>query len=243
LVDALHRAGAETIEVPLTEQTGPEDGGVALRDAARDVTRFHWVVLTSVNAVSRFMGALRDARALSGVRVASVGPATAGALRRTGVEPDLVPAEHWAQGLVDEFPEYEPGSSSNQVLFPCADQAPSTIPDGLRSKGWDVQRVEAYRTVPLPPPEPALLEKMAHADAVTFTASSSAKAYAALEGADGGPLAVPPLVISMGPSTAKSARAVGMSGVEVAYGPSTEGIVDALIHHLAEPAPAAERQD
>ena len=245
LVDALHRAGAETIEVPLTEQTGPEDGGVALSAAARDVSRFRfrWVVLTSVNAVNRFMGELRDARALGDVLVAAVGPATADALRRTGVEPDLVPAEHWAQGLVDEFPEYEPGQSGNQVLFPCADQSPSTIPDGLSSKGWNVRRVEAYRTVPLPPPEPALLERMAHADAVTFTASSSAKAYAALTGADGELLPVPPLVIAMGPSTAKSARALGMSGIEVAQRPSTEGVVEALVHHLAEAAPSAERQD
>jgi uroporphyrinogen-III synthase len=80
---------------------------------------------------------------------------------------------------------------------------------------------------------------MAHADAVTFTASSSAKAYAALKGADGEPLPVPPLVISMGPSTAKSARALGMSGVEVALRPSTEGLVDALVHHFAEVASGA----
>jgi uroporphyrinogen-III synthase len=47
----------------------------------------------------------------------------------------------------------------------------------------------------------------------------------------------------MGPSTAKSARALGMSGIEVAQRPSTEGIVDALVHHLARAAPSPERQD
>jgi uroporphyrinogen III methyltransferase/synthase len=236
LADALQRAGAETIDVPLTEQTDPVDGGIALRAAALDVRRFRWVVLTSVNAVRRFMAELRDARALGTVLVAAVGPATADLLRRRGVEPDLVPAEHWAPGLVAEFPQCEPGSSGNLVLFPCADQAPSTIPEGLSSKGWEVQRVEAYRTVALPPPGPALLERMAHADAVTFTAGSSAKAYSALKGTDGEPLRVPPLVISIGPSTATSARALGMTGVEEAHGPSTEGIVNALILHLGAPA-------
>jgi uroporphyrinogen III methyltransferase / synthase len=236
LADALQRGGAETIDVPLTEQTDPEDGGIALRAAALDISSFRWLVLTSVNAVRRFMGELRDARALGIVLVAAVGPATANALRRSGVEPDLVPAEHWAQGLVAEFPDYEPGLSGNLVLFPCADQAPSTIPDGLSSKGWEVQRVEAYRTVPLSPPGPELLEKMAHADAVTFTAGSSAKAYSALKGTDGEPLRVPPLVIAIGPSTATSARALGMTGVQEAHRPSTEGIVDALIHHLGTPA-------
>ena len=39
------------------------------------------------------------------VLVAAVGPATADALRRAGVEPDLVPAEHSARGLVEAFPD------------------------------------------------------------------------------------------------------------------------------------------
>ena len=70
------------------------------------------------------MDCLRDARALGSTKVAAVGPATAVALRRAGVEPDLVPAEHWAAGLVDAFPaaDLEPGAA--RVLFPCADQAP-----------------------------------------------------------------------------------------------------------------------
>jgi uroporphyrinogen III methyltransferase/synthase len=62
LVEALQRAGAETIEMPLTTQTGPADGGAALRAAAADVGSYDWVVLTSANAVNRFMGELRDAR-------------------------------------------------------------------------------------------------------------------------------------------------------------------------------------
>ena len=46
------------------------------------------------------MAEFRDARALGPVLVAAVGPATADALRLAGVEPDLVPAEHGARGLV-----------------------------------------------------------------------------------------------------------------------------------------------
>lgn len=235
LVDALRRVGAESLELPLTEQTGAGDGGAALRAAAAEVGRYRWVVLTSVNAVQRFMAELRDARSLGATLVAAVGPATADALRATGVEPDLVPAEHWAPGLIAEFPDAEPGSDDVRVLFPCADQAPSTIPDGLASKGWDVVRVEAYRTVALPPPQPAVLAKVAQADAVVFTASSAARAYVDLTGPDGAPLAVPPLVVCIGPTTAGTARALGMPGVQEAHGASTEGIVAALIAHLAGP--------
>jgi uroporphyrinogen III methyltransferase / synthase len=238
LVEALHRAGAEVVEVPLTEQVGPSDGGVALRAAAKELGHYQWAVFTSVNAVERLMGELRDARSLGSLLVAAVGPATAGALRTAGVEPDLVPAEHRAAGLVAEFPEFaefpdhEPGSPGNLVLFPCAEEVPSTIFEGLRTKGWEVRRIPAYRTVALPPPEDWLLERMAHADAITFAASSSVTAYAALKGPDGRPLAVPPLVVCLGPTTAGDARGLGMTGVEEADGPSSEGIVAALARNL-----------
>jgi uroporphyrinogen III methyltransferase/synthase len=236
LVGALRGVGAEVIEVPLTEQTDPPDGGAALRAAAAEIDRCRWVVFTSVNAVTRFMAELRDARSLGPTLVAAVGPATADALRRLGVEPDLIPAEHWANGLVAEFPNHDPASPDNQVLFPCADQAPTTIPEGLLQKGWHVRRVEAYRTVALPPPDRDELEKLARADAVIFTAGSSAAAYAALSGPDGGPLHVPPLVVCIGPTTAARARALGMSGVTEAHGPSMEGLIDVLVHHVTGPA-------
>jgi len=68
---------------------------------------------------------------------------------------------------------------------------------------------------------------------VTFTASSSAKAYAALKGSDGAPLPVPPLVVCIGSTTAHDARALGMTGVEEADASSSEGIVAALVAALA----------
>jgi uroporphyrinogen III methyltransferase/synthase len=231
LVDALERAGASVVELPLTVQVDPADGGAALRAAAADVGGCRWVVLTSVNAVDRFMAALRDARALAGVGVAAVGPATADALRRAGVEPDLVPAEHSARGIVEEFPDA--GTDARRgVLFPSAELAPGTIPEGLGHKGWDVRRVEAYRTVPLSVQEPALLARVGAADAVVFTASSSVQAFVALRTPEGAPVPVPPHVVCIGPTTAEAARAAGMDGVQEARGASAEGIVAELADHF-----------
>ena len=178
LVDALERAGATALELPLTRQVDPSDGGAALRAAAAEVQENRWVVLTSVNAVERFVAELRDARALGPVLVAAVGPATADALRMAGVEPDLVPAEHSARGLVEEFPPSD--GAGRRVLFPCADLSPDTIVEGLGQKGWEVRRVEAYRTVARSSPEPELLARVAAADAVSFTATSSVAAFGAL---------------------------------------------------------------
>jgi len=232
LAEALEDAGATTVILPLTTQTDPSDGGAALAAAAAEVGRYQWVVLTSANAVHRFLGALRDARSLATTLVAAVGPATADALRMGGVEPDLVPAESWAQGLVEEFPDRDPELGEGRVLFPAADQAPDTIAEGLGQKGWDVTRVEAYRTVERPSPDPETLARAVAADAVTFTASSSVRAYPSLRGPDGVALPVPPCVVCIGPTTAATARELGLAGVEEAWGATVEGIVNALAHHL-----------
>jgi uroporphyrinogen III methyltransferase/synthase len=234
LAEVLEHAGAHVIEMPLTTQTGPSDGGLALAAAAARVADYDWVVLTSATGAHRFMGQLRDARALGSAQVAAVGPATADALRMSGVEPDLIPAEHWAKGLIEEFPERAEGAGG-RILFPCADQAPSTIPDGLAAKGWTVDRVEAYATVPLEVTDPALLAEVARADAVTFTATSSIRAYLALRGPDGAAMPVAPFVVCIGPTTAQNARALGLGPVAEAWGASSEGIVAVLADHFAGP--------
>jgi uroporphyrinogen III methyltransferase/synthase len=233
LVDALWHVGARVVELPLTAQIGPADDGASLRAAVAELETYDWVVFTSANAVERMMAELRDARQFGPARVAAVGPATADALRRAGIEPDLVPAEHRAQGLLDEFPACE-GAQAGRVLFPSADLAPSTVPDGLGQKGWEVTRIEAYRTVASADAEPGLLAEAAAADAVTFAASSAVRAYLALRTPEGEPLAVPPVVVCLGPSTADTARAAGLNGVLEAEGATTLGTVAVLIDRLGE---------
>jgi len=231
LVDRLQRAGADALELPLTRQVDASDGGAALRAAAAEVGDHRWVVLTSANAVERFMGELRDARDLGGVLVAAVGPSTADALRMAGVEPDLVPTEHSARALVEVFPAPEAGGS-DRVLFPCADLAPDTIAEGLGDKGWRVRRVEAYRTVALSVRDPALLDRVAAADALTLTATSSVEAFVALRTPGGAPVPAPGHVVCIGPTTAAAARAAGLQGVHEAWGSSADGIVAELVGHF-----------
>ena len=235
LVTALEAAGATVLELALTEQADPADGGAALRAAAGDLGARAWVVLTSVNAVERFVAASSDPGALRGVRVAVVGPASADALRATaGVEPDLVPAVHSAAGLVDAFP-YARRGDNRRVLFPAADRAPATVADGLAAKGWAVERVEAYRTVALPSPDPASTARVADADAIVFLAASSVEVYAAAASSSGGAASAPPLIVCIGATTAAAARAAGLAGVEQAPAASPEGLVAALAEHLGPP--------
>jgi uroporphyrinogen III methyltransferase/synthase len=232
LVEALEFEGARVIEMPLTAQVVPVDDGAELRAQAAHVGDYHWVIFTSVNAVDALMAEVRDARALGPVKVAAVGPATADALRRAGIEPDLVPAEHSADALVEAFPTSTDATRA-RVLFPSADIAPPTVADGLGKKGWTVTRVDAYRTVDLPSPDPDVLTDVARADAVTFTATSSVQAYLALRTPEGLAVPTPSCVLCIGAATAESARSLGLTGVIEAPAASTAGMVAALVEHFA----------
>lgn len=217
LADALAVAGARVIEVPVIEVALPAGDGAALAQAAAQVAEHQWVAFTSANAVTRFLPLLRDARSLAGIGVAAVGAATATALAERGVAADLVAEPATADGLVAAFP---PGPG--RVLFPRAAEGRDTLPVGLRAKGWQVDEVVAYRTVPAPPPPPEVAAALAGADVVTFASPSAVRAYLDLG------LPVPPVVACIGPVTAAAARKAGLEVAVEAAVPSAAGLVAAL---------------
>ena len=222
LVDRLHRLGAETVELPAITIDEPGDGGAALRGAALRVGHYDWVIFTSANAVERFCARLHDARSLAGVRVAAIGPGTAGALRSFGVEPDLVPENFVAESLIEIFP-----FGNGEVLLPRAAVAREVLPESLRAKGWRVDVVEAYLTRPAEPSASALAEA-SKADAITFTSSSTVTIFLHVAGLD----AVPPVVVCIGPVTAETARAAGLTVDVVAEEHTIDGLVQALVEAL-----------
>jgi uroporphyrinogen III methyltransferase/synthase len=227
LVERLQELGAATVELPVIEIGEPADGGAALRDAARGVGGYDWVAFTSANAVVRFFAALAavgaDTRALARVKVAAIGPGTAEALAGGGVRADLVPERFVAESLVAAFP---PGGG--RVLLPRAAVARDALPAGLAERGYTVDVVEAYRTV-VGRPAPEALAAAATADAVTFTSSSTVTNYLTVAG----DLPVPPVVACIGPVTADTARAAGLTVDVVAAEHTIDGLVSALVEALA----------
>jgi len=213
LVEKLRALGAETIELPTIEIVGEPLHG--LTPAAYD-----WVAFTSVNAVERVFAGLRDARAFGAAQVAAVGPGTAGALAARGVIADLVPASAVAEALVEAFP-----AGAGRVLLPQAAAARPVLADGLRAKGWTVEVVEAYRTVPARPTDDALAAA-AKADAIAFTSSSTVTSWLAL-GAT-----LPPVVACIGPVTAATAATHGVPVTVVATEHTVDGLVNALVGAL-----------
>jgi len=233
LAAPLRAAGAEPLMVPTIDIIDPEDDGAALRAAVARLPETAWVVLTSANGAARFCAALRDGRDLAGVRLAAIGPGTAEELERHHLVADLVPERYIAESLLEAFPLPRDGAR-RRVLLARAAVARDVLPDGLRAMGWDVDVVPVYRTVPVVPTDEQR-ELVAHADAVTFTSSSTVEHWVAAFGD-----LVPATVACIGPVTADTARRLGLRVDVVADVHTVPGLVDALVAHLAGP-PAARQ--
>jgi uroporphyrinogen III methyltransferase / synthase len=221
----LRGLGADVVEVPTIRIEAPADGGRALAAAVSRLGDFEWVVLTSANAVDRFCRELRDARDLAGVSLAAIGPGTAAALRAANLEPDLVPDRSVAEGLLEEFPVCSEGSG--RVLLPRAAVAREVLPAGLRDRGWEVEVVETYRTLPAEPDDRArgLVES---ADAITFTSASTVTNFVAAFGPD----AAPSVVTAIGPVTSAAARESGIEVTAEGAPHTLDGLLDALLRAL-----------
>jgi uroporphyrinogen-III synthase len=234
LVARLRELGAEPVPVPAIEIGAASDGGAALRRALAGVRDYAWLVLTSANGVEHTFASLPDSRALAGVQVAAIGPGTADALRRYRIVADLIPPRFVAEALLEVFPDPEgPRSGApGRVLLARAAVARDVLPDGLRSRGWEVDVVEAYRTQARAP-SPGELRAVEGADAVLFTSSSTVDSFVAAVGVD----RVPAVVACIGPVTAETARRAGLAVTVEAAVHTVDGLVDALVAGLG-PAPA-----
>lgn len=228
LVAALEAAGAAVVALPTRATAPPVDGGAGLRAAAAGLGGAAWVVLASPNAVEALFGAVRDARDLAGVQVAAVGPGTAAALAARGVAADLV-AEPGAgrsasAALLDRFPSCaSPGTGRSRVVLPRAAGGREELAEGLRRLGWDVEVVDAYRSV-VPPADPDVLGRLGEADAVCFASPSALEGFLEVVGRD----RLPAVVVTIGPTTSAAAARRGVAVAAEASAPDADGIVAAL---------------
>jgi uroporphyrinogen-III synthase len=236
LVHALEALGASVLAAPAISVAPPESWD-ALDDALVRLLDFDWLALTSVSAVDAVAARLALHDALPALpHVAVVGAATARAAQTRLGRVDCVPALHTADGLADALPR----PRGTRVLFPAADRARDALPTVLRARGAIVERVVAYRTLPAPPD--ALADCAAHAsagtlDAVLLASPSAAQAMAracgaALRASD----VRAPLLVCIGPATARACEGLGLRVAAVAAQPSDEALVRALCACLAERA-------
>lgn len=215
----LAAVGADVLHVPLIEVVDPDDAG-PLAEALAHAGSYDWIVVTSRH------GARRVGPSVAGietVRFAAVGAATADTLTRlTGRPVDVVPARQTADDLVAAM-----GTGGGRVLVAQADRADSTVADGLRANGFDVDEVVAY-TTRLRRPSVAESNAAVSADAVAFASGSAVEAWAEFVGQ-----ASPSVVAAIGPSTAAVCERVGLKCTHVAADHDLDGLAAVVVDALA----------
>ena len=242
----LQAAGARVLEAPAIVITPPASWE-PLDAALEALDTFTWVIFTSVNGV-----AMVDRRlpakgltwaALTGRRVAAIGPATADALAEHGVRPDLVPAEYRAEGLLERLRARV--TPSDRVLLPRAAQTRDVLVTGLRRLGAQVTEVPAYATRRAEAGTARLREALAAGsiDAVTFTSSSTARNFAELfTEEERRSWLAGVTVASIGPITAATAAEYGLTTDVMPTEYTIPALAGALADHFARTPRAAGRR-
>jgi uroporphyrinogen-III synthase len=238
LAEQLTALGAEPLLCPAIDFAPPADRTV-LDTALQQLNRYTWMVLTSATAVRILAERSAELGTVipSTVKLAVVGPATAQELVHYGWQATFQPSTAHAEALANELP-LQPGE---RILFPRAELAQPTIVAGLSARGALVDDPIAYRTVPGAGPELlARYLQLPIIDAITFTSSSTVQyTFNGLLAAGMSIAAVREqlsncALISIGPATSSTLRALGLQIAAEANPHTSAGIIAALCTLFAE---------
>ena len=237
LTEQLEALGARCFEAPAIKVVPPESYD-SLDHSIRHISQYQWLILTSVNGVDAFFDRLRrqqlDARALSSVKVAAIGAATAARLKEHGVYADVIPIEFRAEGILAVIsPQIQPGM---KILIPRAMVARDILPEKLTELGATVDVVPAYRTVTGEADRDRvrsmLLSKQI--DLITFTSSSTVTNLLTLLGDGGAELVNSAMVACIGPVTYGTCKDQGLRHDIMAQEFTVAGLVQAISQYYQE---------
>ncbi len=234
LSQMLAERGALSVELPaITIQ--PIPGNKELKQAILNLTQYQWIVFTSVNgieAVFQQLQALKlDSRALHGVKIGAIGPATGKALEARGITPDYQPDIYTTEVLITGFRSRN--IAGQRFLLPRTDIADERLAEELTGLGAMVQEITVYRTAPdveaiNKAKEMLLLHRL---DVITFTSSSTVSNLVIVLGTDS--ISLNGVKIAcIGPKTAETAIKAGLKPDIVAQEHTIPGLVDAMENYF-----------
>ena len=173
---------------------------------------YDWVVFTSPNGVERTFDRRSPTPGPFGRRSPPSDRAPRPRSPHATVVADLVPGALRRRGSARRVPRRAPGGG--RVLLARAAVARDVLPDGLRAKGWSVDVVEAYRTVPADA-DPGAARPGRGRRRRHVHLELDRRAVPRRSPAD----RVPPVVACIGPVTAETARRRGPHGRRRGRGP------------------------
>lgn len=191
-----------------------------------------WLVITSANGAAALAARLdaNEARLPEGLRVAAVGPATAGVLRERHIAVDHVPDAYRTVAIAAGLGDVQ----GRRVVLARADAATAALHHALLERGARVEEVVAYLTLEGPASSRDPLHAALHADLEGLAFSSSSTVRGLLRLASpldrGRARAVPAFCI--GPVTANTASQFGFDVAAVADDHTAHGLADAIADHF-----------
>ena len=237
LAEALTTRGAEVVAAPVI-RVQPLADLEPLRVALAAAQRYDWIVFTSQNTVQVVCDRLPAwglmPQDVSRAAVAAIGPATAAALARHGVTPDLVPEQFVAEAVVHAMALLGE-LRGKRVLLPRAREARDALPDGLRALGAVVDAIPVYETVREPGDGSKLAAELLAGNiaAVTFTSSSTVRHFVEIVGREAATCGRFATAV-IGPVTAATARELGLTAAVEAVEYTVPGLVRALVQYFGE---------
>ncbi len=240
LAASLAGLGADVIQCP-TIEIRPMADYAELDGALSRLNEYRWIIFTSVNGVRHFWLRLahagKDSRAIGNCKVAAIGPATAEALVRRGINPDFIPERYVAEGVLEGLLAREGDDvKGKRFLLPRAAKAREVLPDELRKAGAVVDVIAAYETIAAAHQKDEVLERIKKnsLDCVTFGSSSTVDNFLSLIPAD--VLKAHPEVqlAAIGPITADTLTAHGLPCHIQPEEYTIPALVEALKKHFAK---------
>lgn len=229
---ALQAQGATTFSIP-TIQLVPSENKELFRQTFASLPSYDWAIFTSPNAVEFFWQAVGEwgelSESLSNVRVAAVGPVTADALQKHGIQVDAMPAEFRGAEILATLGDV----ASKRILLPRSAKGADELPDSLRKSGATVNDLALYNPMPLPIDSTAQAVLAEGVDVITFASGSAVSSFVQS-------LANQPqfadfwskvIVACIGPTTADVASTQGIPVHVVAQEHTAKGLVSAIVAH------------
>jgi uroporphyrinogen III methyltransferase/synthase len=227
LAERLRGLGAAVVVAPVI-RTETLAGPVPELDA------YDLICFTSPTGVEalfeRLQAAGLDTRAFPNrteTRIAAIGPATARALRRHGIETDLMPTEAVGEALAEVLKDVP----VTRALVPRAREARDVVPEALQARGAEVDVVPVYETV-VELLDDEQTAAVAAADYITFTSASTVRNFFASVGGPEAWLArgsSRPRTVSIGPVTSDELRSHGLTPDIEADDHDIDGLVAAIV--------------
>ncbi len=259
LSERLQALGATPVEFPTIRIAPPHDWqplDAALRRLftadAQNRPYYTWLVFTSANGVNiccermRTLGLDPQTLPTYNVRVACIGPATAAALARFGLNADLVPDTYIAEGVATALIEDARGKplAGQHILLARAAGARKMLATALQQAGAHVDEVAAYDTLAASADDERgrtvlHLLKTGQIDILTFTSSSTVRNFMQwLAHCTEGDATIDlphllrneqPRIACIGPVTSQTARELGLTVHIEASEYTIDGLIEAIV--------------